>query len=408
MQFLTDTKIPFLKYRKLTVWLSIILSIVAVVELFFFKGLNLGIDFTGGTQITVRFRDKPEIDALRQQVTSAKFAAGQLQRIGAVDDHEVLIKVPVVEGSEEGSAESISDLLDKQYNPGRPAGSFDLNQRGTESLGALLAEADPDGKRAAEAGEDPTIYYEGVAEKIIDARNEKKIFTGPSDLDAIAEVSPQVISFLKENAFFGSFNVLSTENVGPQIGAELRRKGILAVVFALIGMLVYIWFRFELRFGIGALVASFHDVLITLGLYALMNYEFNLPTIAAFLTLVGYSVNDTVIIFDRVRENMRKHRRMELIDVMDYSVNQTLARTIMTSGTTLLAVIALFVWGGEVIRGFAFVMLVGVIVGTYSSVYIASPFALLWEQYFGRAQREARERAAQQKKAGQPASARNG
>lgn len=408
MQFLTDTHIPFLKYRKIAVWLSIILNVVAVVELFAFKGLNLGIDFTGGTQVTVRFRDLPEVDTLRGQVESAGIKASQLQRIGAAEDHEVLIKIPVVEGSEEGSAERLTKALDDNYNPGRPEGAFDLNQRGTDSLATLLREADPDGRGGAEAataeaatGEEPGSSYEEMAAKIIAARNEKKIFASASDLDGIAEVSPQVISFLKSNTFIGSFNVLSIENVGPQIGSELRQKGILAVIFALIGMLAYIWFRFELRFGIGALVASFHDVLITLGLYALMNYEFNLPTIAAFLTLVGYSVNDTVIIFDRVRENRTRHRRMALEDVMDLSINQTLARTIMTSGTTLLATLALFVWGGEVIRGFAFVMLVGVIVGTYSSVYIASPFALLWDEYFGRAQRDARERerAAQQKAA---------
>lgn len=395
MQFLTDPHIPFLKYRKLAVWLSILLNVVAVIVLLA-KGLNLGIDFTGGTQITVRFRGEPEIDDLRRQVEAAGIADSQLQRIGAAEDREVLIKIPVVEGSEEGGAEKLSLMLDQSYNSDRPPNAFDLNQRGTDSLAALLTEADPDGKRtgAAESTEDPAVSYEEAAAAIIRARNAKKIFISPSDLDAVTGVSPQVISFLKANTYLGNFNVLSTENVGPQIGTELRKKGILAVVFALIGMLAYIWFRFELRFGIGALVASFHDVLITLGLYAVMDYEFNLPTIAAFLTLVGYSVNDTVIIFDRVRENMRKYRRMPLVEVMDMSINQTLSRTLMTSGMTLLAVVSLFLFGGEVIRGFAFVMLAGVIIGTYSTFYIASPFALLWEEYFGR---EARERMAQKK-----------
>lgn len=396
MQFLTDPHIPFLKYRKLAVWLSILLNVVAVIVLLA-KGLNLGIDFTGGTQITVRFRGEPEIDDLRRQVEAAEIADSQLQRIGAAEDHEVLIKIPVVQGSEEGSAEDLSLMLDRSYNSDRPPNAFDLNQRGTDSLATLLTEADPDGRKAAtqsSAEEATASYYQDVAAKVIAARHTQKIFTSASDLDGIADVSPQVISFLKANTYLGNFNVLSTENVGPQIGTELRKKGILAVVFALIGMLAYIWFRFELRFGIGALVASFHDVLITLGLYAVMDYEFNLPTIAAFLTLVGYSVNDTVIIFDRVRENMRKYRRMPLVEVMDMSINQTLSRTLMTSGMTLLAVVSLFLFGGEVIRGFAFVMLAGVIIGTYSTFYIASPFALLWEDYFGR---EARERMAQKK-----------
>ncbi|MCP4654948.1 MAG: protein translocase subunit SecF, partial [bacterium] len=177
-----------------------------------------------------------------------------------------------------------------------------------------------------------------------------------------------------------------------QIGSELTRKGILSVALSLVGMLLYIWYRFELRYGIGALVAVFHDFLITLGLFALVNYEFNLPTIAAFLTLVGYSVNDTVVIFDRVRENRRRDRRAPLVNIMNKSLNQTLSRTILTSGTTLMVVGCLFFLGGEVIRGFAFVLLVGIVVGTYSSIFVASPFALLWERFFGREAREQRHR----------------
>src|SRR3954466_15145283 len=152
---------------------------------------------------------------------------------------------------------------------------------------------------------------------------------------------------------------------------------------SLLGMLVYIWIRFELRFGIGAVMASVHDVVVTLLFYWAFGYEFNLTTIAAFLTLIGYSMNDTVVIFDRMRENMRKTRRKPLIEVMNDSINQTLSRTIMTSGLTFLTVLSLLILGGDVLRGFAFVMTVGIIVGTYSSIYVASPFALLWESLFG-------------------------
>jgi preprotein translocase subunit SecF len=149
------------------------------------------------------------------------------------------------------------------------------------------------------------------------------------------------------------------------------------------GMLAYIWIRFELRFGVGAVMACLHDVLVTLGLYALLDFEFNLTTIAAFLTLIGYSVNDTVVIFDRIRENMRKSRRKPLIEIMNESINQTLSRTILTGGSTLLVLVCLLIWGGDVLRGFAFVMLVGILVGTYSSIDVASPFALLWEYLLG-------------------------
>ena len=152
---------------------------------------------------------------------------------------------------------------------------------------------------------------------------------------------------------------------------------------SLLGMLIYIWIRFELRFGIGAVMASVHDVMVTLLFFWASGLEFNLITISAFLTLIGYSMNDTVVIFDRVRENMRKSRRKPLIELMNESINETLSRTIMTGGLTFLTVLSLLILGGDVLRGFSFVMTVGIIVGTYSSIYVASPFALLWEKYFG-------------------------
>ena len=193
----------------------------------------------------------------------------------------------------------------------------------------------------------------------------------------------KALANLQSTGSIGKFSPLATENVGPQVGKELRQRGFLAVIGALLGMLVYIWIRFELLFGIGATMASLHDVLITLGLYAFMGYEFNLTTIAAFLTLIGYSVNDTVVTFDRVRENMAKHRGRNLLKILNDSQNQMLSRTLLTGGTTIFASLMLFLFGGDVIHGFAFIMLVGIIVGTYSSIYIASPFALLWEEWFG-------------------------
>ena len=196
-------------------------------------------------------------------------------------------------------------------------------------------------------------------------------------------------------ATLGDFAVLGSENVGPQIGRELRRKGVAAVVLSMLGMLGYIWFRFELRFGIGALIATAHDVLIVLGLYALADFEFNLTTVAAFLTLVGYSVNDSVVVFDRVRENLRRKRRTPLVETMNVSLNQTLSRTVLTSGTTLLAVGSLLFLGGDVLRGFGFILTVGVVVGTYSSIYVASPFTILWEQWFGRGDAGSKDNAAQ-------------
>ena len=166
------------------------------------------------------------------------------------------------------------------------------------------------------------------------------------------------------------------EFVGPKVGGELIRAGVLAVLFSVLAMLVYIWFRFELPFGIGAVIALIHDVVLTVGMFALIGLEFNLAIVAALLLIIGYSMNDTVVVYDRVRENLRKYKSLPLIDILNKSINGTLARTVMTSATTLLALLALFIFGGEVIRGFCFAMIWGVIVGTYSSIFIATPLLL--------------------------------
>lgn len=177
-----------------------------------------------------------------------------------------------------------------------------------------------------------------------------------------------------------AYEVLRSETVGPRVGSDLRRRGILAVVFATIMMGAYIAFRFEIRFGIGAAIALVHDVLMTVGALMLFGYEFDLGIVAALLTIVGFSVNDTVIISDRIRENMHKHRRMPLAALINLSVNETLSRTILTTGTALLVVLTLYLMGGSVIHGFAFALLVGFLVGTYSTVFIAAPIVLSFEK----------------------------
>jgi preprotein translocase SecF subunit len=309
MQLIRETNINFMKYRR--VWIAVSLALVAlgVVAVFVIGNLNVGIDFKGGTQLTLRFSERPDVDHLRGVVAKAGVGESQIQRYGEASRNEVMIRTPIAAGTEEGSAQPVVEALRAEYGD--------------------------------------------------------------------------------------KFTVLSNENVGPQAGAELRRKGLFAVLYSLLGMLAYIWIRFELRFGVGALMATVHDVLVTLGLFTLVSFEFNLTTIAAFLTLIGYSVNDTVVVFDRVRENLRRHPGMPLLELMNLSVNQTLSRTLLTGGTTILACIALILFGGEVLRGFAFILAVGVIVGTYSSIYIAGPFALLWEQLFGKSRKRAKLAAAE-------------
>ena len=175
------------------------------------------------------------------------------------------------------------------------------------------------------------------------------------------------------------FDFRRVENVGPKVSSELLKSGIIAICLSLTAMLIYIWIRFEWQFSLGAIVALFHDVIVTLGIFSLFSLEINLSIVAAVLTIVGYSMNDTVVIFDRVRENLRKYKKLELVDLFNLSINNTLSRTIMTSLTTLLALISLFIFGGEVIKPFALTMIIGVIIGTYSSVYIAVPTLLIFK-----------------------------
>ena len=195
---------------------------------------------------------------------------------------------------------------------------------------------------------------------------------GSVEADKIAKASAKAAL----EGILGEVDYLREEAVGAKVSGELVINGILAVVFAVMAVLVYIWFRFEWHFGVGAVVALIHDVVLTIGLFALTRLEFNLSIIAAILTIVGYSLNDTVVVYDRIRENLRKFRKMEITDLLDLSINQTLSRTVMTSLTTLIALFSLFIFGGEVIRGFTAAMIWGVFVGTYSSVYIASPILI--------------------------------
>jgi preprotein translocase subunit SecF len=175
----------------------------------------------------------------------------------------------------------------------------------------------------------------------------------------------------------GEFEIRRVEIVGPQVSRELIQTGLLAVVGAIGSMLIYIWFRFEWQFSVGAVMALVHDVILTIGVFSLLQLDFNLSILAAILTIVGYSMNDTVVVYDRVRENLRKYKKMDISELLDIAINQTLSRTVMTSVTTLLALIALYTLGGEVIRGFTFAMIWGVIVGTYSSIFIAAPLLIL-------------------------------
>ncbi len=381
MQLIKETHIDFMKYRKFWIMVSLALVLFGVIAAFWSDWIRLGIDFAGGTQVNVLFKEQPKIDDLRKLVEGAGIKDPLIQRFGDSDSKEVLIKTPILEGAEEGSRDLIVAALNRRFNQDA-GGKADLNAIGADAVTELLTRSDPDGV-AAQGTDAAAAHYSEVADQLLGERKKEGILTDWDSLAKTEGVSAKVISALRSQTRLGDYAIVGVETVGPQIGKELRSQGLWAVALSLLGMLAYIAFRFELRFGIGAVMASLHDVLVTVGLFALFKFEFNLTTVAAFLTLVGYSVNDTVVIFDRVRENMRKNKRKPLIEIMNESINQTLSRTILTSGLTLLSVIALYVFGGPVLRGFAFVLVIGFVVGTYSSIYVASPFALLWESYFG-------------------------
>ena len=203
-----------------------------------------------------------------------------------------------------------------------------------------------------------------------------------NELRGVAGVTPKVVDILNQQTYIAPYTAArDIEIVGPKVGADLRSQAINATLLALAGMLVYIWFRFEWIYGVGAVMACFHDTIITIGLFSILNREITLTVIAALLTLVGYSMNDTIVIFDRIRENLRLNRRERLVDVINRSVNQTLSRTVMTSGLTFLTVVALFLFGGPVLHGFSLALVLGIIVGTYSSVFVASPIVLFWHDF---------------------------
>ena len=256
----------------------------------------------------------------------------------------------------------------------------DFNSVTPTALANFLAQRDP-----LNLSVNAADRYQQLAKNLLDYRD--KVSNGIiTNFDALASApgaTSAVVSAIKDNFALGPFAIRNVEIVGPKVGGELRNQAICVTLYALGGMLVYIAFRFEWIFGAAAVLAVFHDVLITLGLFSLFGFEISLTVIAALLTLVGYSMNDTIVIFDRIRENNRLLRKESFADVVNKSINQTLSRTILTSGLTFLTVLVLFLMGGQVLRAFSFALVVGIVVGTYSSFGIAAPLVVAWNQWRG-------------------------
>lgn len=379
MELFRQTNIDFLRYKWIAIGVSWLLIAVGIFAIFVQKGLKFGIDFAGGTQIAVQFASRPDLDRIRQILQSANLGETGIQRYEEESKNRVLIRVQLQKSEGRDVSQEVQNSLRVGLQAAADPAKLDLNREGRDNLRARLAADDPDrvaGRPEVVAAD----YYGQIAERIVARRSELGIFGSIADVDSVPGLTPAVRAWLKANAYTGPFVLLSAENVGPQVGADLRRKAVLAVLWSIVGMLAYIAIRFRsLPFGIGAVVALIHDTLITIGILAVLGREFNLVVVAALLTLVGYSVNDTVVVYDRVRENQRTPKKEALEAVINRSINQTLSRTVLTAGATLLVCVALFFLGGEVLNTFALTLIIGIFIGTYSSIYVASAIVVIWK-----------------------------
>jgi protein-export membrane protein SecD/preprotein translocase SecF subunit len=383
IQLFQDRHYQFMKYRRQWALAAVIGSLLGVSVFFLRDRLNVGIEFAGGTQVIVEFRQPPQADELRKSLATAGFADATIQRYGGADSGQYMIRTRLRDTGEEGHGQEIVAALDRIYNPGKGP-RVDLNLGSPENIGAALLQADPLQLRGSDATA-AQREYEEVAERVVVARTRSGLFRDWSEVAKVPEVGAETVSALQQRAVLGNLARMGQEVVGPTIGAELRERGFWAVSLSMLAMMAFIWVRYELRFGIGAVIAIFHTVLVVLGLYALLDFEFNLTTVAAFLTLVGYQVNDSVVVFDRIRETLRRTRsRGSFEQLVNEAVNQTLSRTLLTGGTVLAVLAAMLLLGGEVLRGFSFVMFAGIIVGTYASIWVAASFSLLWEDLLQR------------------------
>jgi preprotein translocase subunit SecF len=388
IEFFKEPNIDWMGKAKYFYGLSAILLIAGLISWLHEGSLRYGIDFRGGTNVDVRFAQPPNIDQIRDALKTQGLGGSEIQAIStgmtASNSNEVLIFVEQKGQGDEASDASKAQVLtalNAMYgskDPGKP--DFNANATTPSSLSEFLTAKDPL-SLTSNAGD----RYDQLARRLLAFRDGPKngVLTNFDELNGVEGASPAVISALKNNYALGSFALRGVESVGPKVGAELRKQAILVTLYALAGMLVYIAFRFEWVFGAAAVLAVFHDVLITLGFFSILHFEISLTVIAALLTLVGYSMNDTIVIFDRIRENNRLLRRESFADVVNKSINQTLSRTILTSGLTFLTVLVLFLMGGQVLRAFSFALVVGIVVGTYSSFGIAAPLVVAWHRWRG-------------------------
>jgi preprotein translocase subunit SecF len=377
VEFFKNANIDFLGKKWYFLAFSLVFSLAGILSMLFWHGIPYGIDFRGGTLVYVKFSHTPDDNAVRATMDRVGLHNVRIQRLGQVDSNELLLDLPLQETSEQALDQGKTKIINA-LETNAPAGKRDLNNTSSLALKAYLLEKDP-----LHLGTDADQRYTAIAQAIVDYRDKTKggVLAGMDEVKSVAD--PAVLASIQEGFFLSDFGVYQVEIVGPQVGAQLRRQAILATVYSLAGMLVYLAFRFELIYGVAAVITVFHDTLITLGAFSLTNKPISLTVIAAILTLIGYSNNDTIVVFDRIRENLKLMRREKLSDVVNRSINQTLSRTILTAGLTFLTVLALFLFGGEVLHGFSFALVIGILIGTYSSIAIAAPILVAYQDWRG-------------------------
>jgi preprotein translocase subunit SecF len=380
VELFRNPNIDFLGKKWIFLGLSLVLSVAGVISMAHRwattgSPVPLGVDFKGGTLVYVKFTQPPSTDAIRSAMDKAGLHNARIQNYGQPANNEVLIALEQKETSESALDQGKNYII-RALETTKPEGKQDLNNTGSATLQQYLLNKDP-----LRAGTDADTKYAQVARTIVTARDKQfgGVLTSIDQLNGVAD--PAVINALREGFYTSNFAVRNVEIVGPQVGKQLQKQAVLATLYSLAGMLIYLWFRFELIYGVAAVVAVFHDTVITLGLFSILNIEISLTVIAAILTLVGYSMNDTIVVFDRIRENVKILRREKLADLVNKSINQTLSRTVLTSGLTFLTVLSLFLFGGEVLHGFSLALVIGILIGTYSSIFIAAPMLVAYQNW---------------------------
>jgi preprotein translocase subunit SecF len=378
MRFFGATHIRFIAFRNKAFIMSLTLIVAGLISLAIKHGPNLSIDFEGGTLIQLRFDKSVPISGLRDVVAEAGYGKGNIQEFGKVNEYLITIE-KISETKEAGKLlmKGLDEVYpDKGWNIVSSKELMPNLSQGYE--GGTLVIVEGDSLPSAEQVKAELIAHGVGLQEVTSESSNRLAFSLPFmgiESKAAEKLKAEVVKAYPDR----KIEIRRTETVGPKIGEELKNRMWAAILISMFGILVYISWRFEFKFAIGAIIALIHDVLITLGIFSLLDKEISLVVIAAFLTIVGYSLNDTIVVFDRIRENFNLRRRESYETMIDISINESLSRTIITSLTTLIVVLFLFLFGGEVIHDFAFALLVGIIVGTYSSIFVASPILIEWQ-----------------------------